>query len=135
MHVYFLRNKKYGKIKNEKGKFTKKSVLVLLSTYLITLFVITLVAGEVLNQNYKVINTALNLTGTRTEVVEDEIINYKSKSLPVNSTDKILTIIEPKIARIATRQKLLNTLLEMVPSFIYSTKRMPMAIIQIMLKT
>lgn len=52
--------------------FRKRSVWVLITTYIFSWFVVSLIAGNVLESFKKNINTALNLTGTRTEVIDEE---------------------------------------------------------------
>ena len=49
---------------------------------------------ELINNGKEITANDIIMRIEQTEVVENEIINYKSKSLPVNSNDKILTIID-----------------------------------------
>lgn len=73
--LYILRERKdkqkYLKGENLSYSPFKRSAFVLVTTYVFSWFIISLVGGKVLNNFDQNINTALNLTGTRIEVLED----------------------------------------------------------------
>ena len=86
---YFLSKKK--KDVEKPHSTIKRSVLVLVTSYVFTWFIVASVAGGVMNGYKQTINNALNLSGTREEILDsDEEIDseyFKSSFVKSNNGD------------------------------------------------